>query len=1625
MAETPIQYILRNRANGMSDSEIQAQFKQEFGRSIMSVDHGRPIPPTLSLGGYGGMPVTFPTFSDVVDTAGAAVGGMAGAAVGAALPVYETIARSIGLPTSPVISEKVDASMMNAVTGPLQQRELRRDKPVPTAAVESGRDVALGMAHLYGQAIGTAAGVPPPGHVGPYGMTEAFQQRLQTGLDIASGMTGGVGGMAAALVAPKPGEPFRLQDVPSNFAAGLKADPVGLGFAAAPLAVKARAGKLKETPRQVWEKPPDTGAVEAFRAPLDEQVRAGGLEPGDVDAFVQERFPARTVAKRPPAPDLDVSGKVAQGIVKTIFGKVVPTTAAPAALARLWERLKPEDRTRVKDTLLSVKRAVGDRWWVMGDDVQTEIMHGITRVGDKSRAELSGLGRELGHRAERGEVRLSDVAEPVERAPDLVTAKELDPEGGLRLDSDAMQKLGSIERVVKESQETAAGSVKAARAVGDVIKRERAPDLADAQQLQVIAHKAQQQSKVARERAREVKSSKYEEAEGLSERADVLDEQAARKRDEGALVIEGRREATATVGEAGKVKIDELKHPEQAPQLREMAADARVAVGNLDEQIKVAKPRSKEKKALVAQRKELARDAKLLRAAAVKMEKVGAIMARGGVSTLRAARRGADEVTNAARSGKPTTLEPSVARELLVDARDLGKLSRELRRRASDIKATGRREAGPLWEQASHYREVAARLRDEAVAVLDAADERLAPLYEEKAELRATADAIREALDDSPLLERAGREAAAGLRKLDEPRTEVVEIVGDAGIIDRMHEAINRGMPPARGLKRETVSAAFAESLREDGLTLLQEPGVRGAIYADVAERVGGTKVERAAVERALDDAMVDVARKSLGNEKVSLRVKLSNGVELDLRSEIAKASRTMKAQDPARHAEWVKGAIERTAVSLGSMAAERVTAAHIMRELGRFDDTRGSRTAFKHMPGPDLAKKMSEGEAMPVLAKDAIAEKLDPANKLYVDAPDWLAPFVDKALGDDTFPAGAKVHKHALPALKAHVEGLRLIRDTTALVRAGRHISLGQTAYNPAVHKGNLLGNIGFEALAAAQAPVQMAKNFRDSIAFYQKAKKGLVTGDDLAFWRGLQRSGAFATSAVDDAMTMVAGLANVARTAGPTARLEKVGAAARRAYQAGDTLFKLVSARRHYGLLKGKLDKLSNGRSLSVQLRDERWVTLTKESDGRVVVDGGVVEGQALADILAEASTVPGIGRYFDYTSGGLLRKKAGQVGQKIPFLAWVQPYYSWPYFATDVPGVKKGLMTNIFDDAGGGYWRTDDPVLIKEGIHHAAKVAVKRAGMIQAGLAMTEDSRHEEMPWLNRFSSSEPVIRLAYPTGRKANGDYEVDIVEFRQEYPFQGTEMLWKGATSVFGLGGEQALARRSARLTPKDLAAIGMNRKSYAALLTLGEKVAYKLAKGEHITPEEFMQIGGYGAPMIDRVVERLMPTGPTGEAQPPDWDGVFFNASRLLLGGGLHSMASVLATDKTSPYYYRKIDKVTGDFEPAFAAFVRAMVSAGPRKGMAEEVLESNYKRKLKYLRKTFKRHFQRELKKLEDASGRAKDEAGYKKVEQREQMFMSGLDLAESMLEQDYMRARKPIIDRAKRKAYTRGRGN
>ena len=544
----------------------------------------------------------------------------------------------------------------------------------------------------------------------------------------------------------------------------------------------------------------------------------------------------------------------------------------------------------------------------------------------------------------------------------------------------------------------------------------------------------------------------------------------------------------------------------------------------------------------------------------------------------------------------------------------------------------------------------------------------------------------------------------------------------------RLHELVNKGAVNKQGFKRAEVARWFTEPLMGDGIALLHDAGIRGKVREGLIRDLmpaGLSPLERRAFRKkarqSLDDAMLNAASTAVEKNPQSLFFKVA-GSDVSLGELIGRAMRAMDASDPARAREWRVGAMRKIAMHVGTQAEKKIAARSVYNEMRRF--TAGD---DKPIPSSEVRRLIAQGEPPPQVVGPTMFDALQKANPAIADDYVTVNPRLRNYLKSEGYelPSGVMIKKGFQHTLGFQLDAMGYMGDMGmlfgSLPKVGQHAKVMLTAARYQTHANNFMANFGYEALRRGISPVGMSASLLSTLKRYQAYKGGKVTdAADLRMMRDLTAAG-LDTSFLADVPSSMLKFDKGENL--PAAIVKGMYSGAVRAYRFGDTLFKLDTSRHAYKRAMSVLDELGDGRNVEFELPGNRVARFEKVG-GELLLDGKKVSPEKLSQVIARSAMRQANKAFFDYGSGpGALkavRSKAGGV------FSAAHPFLSWSYYSMDVPGMKKGLMSHMLDYNGGGWYRTNDPGLLRKSVASNTAIGLRRAMIVGAAQGMLDRDR-----------------------------------------------------------------------------------------------------------------------------------------------------------------------------------------------------------------------------------------------------------------------------------------------------------
>jgi len=313
-------------------------------------------------------------------------------------------------------------------------------------------------------------------------------------------------------------------------------------------------------------------------------------------------------------------------------------------------------------------------------------------------------------------------------------------------------------------------------------------------------------------------------------------------------------------------------------------------------------------------------------------------------------------------------------------------------------------------------------------------------------------------------------------------------------------------------------------------------------------------------------------------------------------------------------------------------------------------------------------------------------------------------------------------------------------------------------TVRNVASALNNITGNFGYQTFRRA-SPF-LAANLTSMVSKYHgwRTGKQLVAGKlsplkidpfEKGFFEAMERTGYLDTTVADIELggigksplfAEVPVLKHIGKVK-PVAWINKL---LERFYKSGDNIFKLEDSWYNYKKLAPDVESLRNGEYMKLNVRGKGRQTLTRTPEG-FTLDGELLTKSQLEDVMASASAQPGRRIFVDYSD----IPNAVKWVRASKALGVTSPFFTWMYQVMDIPGLKKGLISELMTD--GINYSTNSPTLNLKLQGRALLTAAKRAAVL-AGIreAVVEENNSDILRKVLAYAPREMNIQLLELTG-----------------------------------------------------------------------------------------------------------------------------------------------------------------------------------------------------------------------------------------------------------------------------------
>jgi len=298
-------------------------------------------------------------------------------------------------------------------------------------------------------------------------------------------------------------------------------------------------------------------------------------------------------------------------------------------------------------------------------------------------------------------------------------------------------------------------------------------------------------------------------------------------------------------------------------------------------------------------------------------------------------------------------------------------------------------------------------------------------------------------------------------------------------------------------------------------------------------------------------------------------------------------------------------------------------------------------------------------------------------------------------------------INRQAARAMDNFAKAQNAVNNADVFMHLNTFGKSNLTARQLSTLKNNVLSNVFLQTLRRGD-PMQFPKMIKDVTEFklWQK-NPSLVSSEKGRIFTALGRTGKINTSYVDAEITALKNSGLIDRAfrngwiSGDARKLlgglDAPGRWLEDLYRYSDEAFKLEEGVFGFKLIEDALNKMGDGRMLELEVGRNKRVTLKKIGTGEFEFGTGrgrkfksrgkISAGNKLDDIMAQASMRSGDKLFFDYFDVPDMARKL----RTSTAAALVSPFYTWLNKAMDLPGIKKGLVSELY--SGGPYMWTDD--------------------------------------------------------------------------------------------------------------------------------------------------------------------------------------------------------------------------------------------------------------------------------------------------------------------------------------------
>ena len=363
----------------------------------------------------------------------------------------------------------------------------------------------------------------------------------------------------------------------------------------------------------------------------------------------------------------------------------------------------------------------------------------------------------------------------------------------------------------------------------------------------------------------------------------------------------------------------------------------------------------------------------------------------------------------------------------------------------------------------------------------------------------------------------------------------------------------------------------------------------------------------------------------------------------------------------------------------------------------------------------------------------------------------------------------------------------VRTYNDARSLVLSvERFLKKNVVPRNPRSYANNIGVNYMIQSLARVGGPLLMGKVVNDGLA-WRRYTKGLMSKSDPRYewFQALSKKNFVDNSWLEGELgTLYSGrgtldfLADKLRglpggdwSAKAILKWRKALDAVDSGYKYGDTIFRVEDAIHQMKRVNSFADGIELGIPMELELKHGS-VTVMKTAGGWFV-DGKPASREDLQSALASYAVEPGHKKFFDYNDLPTMIKriKTSTAGRALasPFLIWL-----WKSF--DVPGVKKGLGSAIFE--GPGKIKTESAFVNRQLAKEQAALGLTRAMLLNSMQANLDENREIASDVHSHVKGDRQLVLTdlaTNPLSSQVRVFFSADIAEM--------TKAGWDGAQSI--------------------------------------------------------------------------------------------------------------------------------------------------------------------------------------------------------------------------------------------------